>query len=531
MTYPSGGYPPPNVPDPRVPNHPDVANQFGPEHPGYVPAGPGQPPAFPGMTPPAPPTDIYLGTMPAGGPPAKRRSPVVISIVAAVGVLAVGAGAFAAADLLDSGGPAAATRLPGSATAFAAINLDVGAGQQLKLQDAASKFPELEDTGSPQELVDSVLDEIEGESDVKGALRDWVGLNAAVSLWMDKEDDPYAIMSVASRDDAAAKDGLAKIRDTAPEDDQLGFVVKDGFATIAVGEADSQAAAEAAADEAEKAPLSDAEGYDEAGDWLGEDQVLSAWADLEASKDYFQDVLGVVNPMSATTGSMLPSLFTGPGQEMTGQFALGATATDFGIEMRTRTFGADKVTPGSSDMVDRLSQLPPSDIAVVTLLPENLEDESMWGSFLGSDPAEMDEETSQVLTALSGSTLTLSVSDLATNPGGQVSVEATSADNASQIGDLATEMTMGEGDVSVDGNTVTAASPGYAAPDGELGADEMFKTATQNSLSEVSLAAYVTLDFAKEEPDYDEYKAIKALSFIQGVEDGQSAGVFRIMLE
>jgi hypothetical protein len=518
------GYPPAGIPS-QQPAYPPADLAAMPTQPvsgGYPPMG-ALPPTAPGMAPPMPPGDIYLGTLPSSAPQPKRRSGMLFAVIGVAAVLVLGGGAWAAVSLLDNGGSAAAARLPGSVRAFAAVNLDVSTDQQLKLSEVAAKFPDMEETGSPQELVNSVLDDIETEGDIKGSLTDWVGLSVSMALWTDSDDRPFGLLSVASRDDADAKDGLDQIRDKAG-DDQLGYVVDDGFATIAMGDDGAQHAAKAAAAEAEKSPLSDADNFADAKSWFDDDQVITGWADLESTWKVYEEYL---SHMGTDMPPSMSDLIDKQQDLLKGQVAVGAMATDYGIELKSRTFGAEQVPAGSADLLDRLGQLPPSDVAVVAALPDDFD--QTYG-----DTAKLflngEAESSQVLDALSGATASLTVSGIGDNaPAGQLSVKTGSPEHAATLAELGAHAP--DFSVTTDDSTVTAASPGYAAPDGKLADEELFSVATQDSLSEVNLAAYLDLSTMVPESEKDELGALHAIGIVQGTEDGQSAGVYRLMLD
>jgi len=73
--------------------------------------------------------------------------------------------------------------------------------------------------------------------------------------WASADGPAYTLLTAASTDDDAARQGLARIQGRQSSDD-FGFVVADGHVLIARGDHGAQAAAEAAHAEAAKTPLS-----------------------------------------------------------------------------------------------------------------------------------------------------------------------------------------------------------------------------------------------------------------------------------
>ncbi|HCT80148.1 MAG TPA: hypothetical protein DGT23_27020 [Micromonosporaceae bacterium] len=312
-----------------------------------------------------------------------RRSKTPLILAGAVAVaLVLGIGAYVGYRFLF-GGAQPAERMPASVIAYAAIDLTPGLDQTNKLRKLLEKFPSQSGNTDPKAAIEKLLQELDIEGvDPKRDLASWLGLRAAVGLWLDSRDDPYAVVAVASTDDEAAKKGLTVLRDKSKA--SLGFVVRDGYALVAIGDKDAQRAADAAEAEAQKSPLAKATKYVEARKWLADEQLTIVYADLSAYGRLMKSFMGkdLLEGEDPETTEQFQKMLDEQSKNFTGTVIAGARIEDDGIVSRSRSFGAKAITSGTvSDAIGKLGALPASsEIAAVAKVPDDL-DKSPFATF------------------------------------------------------------------------------------------------------------------------------------------------------
>ncbi|MFC7479954.1 hypothetical protein ACFQX7_07810 [Luedemannella flava] len=195
--------------------------------------------------------------------------------------------------------------------------------------------------------------------DVKRDIISWLDKRVAVSLLPNGKDEPYALIAAATNDDAKAVEGLKRV-DAAIKDTDLGFVVRDGGALIAIGTRDAQAAATRAADEAARNPLSSSPAFKDAAARLDDDQLLTVWADFGAIGDM----------VKAVGEKSLVQL-----GDTSGTLILGVRATTDGFDARYHLTGtsAGTAAAGGGDALAKVAAMPgDTQIGAATKLPDTL---------------------------------------------------------------------------------------------------------------------------------------------------------------
>lgn len=265
----------------------DGSEPYGQTPHGQTPYGQAPGAGMDGSGPQAAPPVTFEGRTFPGAPaqpePARGgvKKGLVLGTVAAVTLGVVGT-AFAAASFLSGGGTQPEDVLPKGTIAFIKVDVDPAAGQKLALFRLAQKFPRAE-VSSEESVKDDLLSELfEGVQgvDYDEDVKPWVGDRAGVALLPDSGDegeDPDALVAVAYRDEAAAKQSL-------PDLVKAGGGELNHFAFSAAGDyvilGETQEAVDAAAEG--KASLGNDARYRKAVDALGGDQILTAWADVTA---------------------------------------------------------------------------------------------------------------------------------------------------------------------------------------------------------------------------------------------------------
>jgi hypothetical protein len=364
---PPGAYQPAQQPVPYI----ESPQQGGGGQPPYLP---------PGAYVPVPPPP------PRGGRGAKVAVAAILSVV-----LIAAVGAVVLFKFVLKGGPDPAESFPASASMYLEVNLDPSFDQTPKLLEHLSKFEDL-DYDTTDDLLADLLEEsgLEGV-DAEEDLSSWLGNRHGLAMW-DFNEQPYAVVSLASTDSGKAEDGLAKIRAAAGvEEDQMAYTVEDDHVLMVVGETGAADALDAAKSEAGSDPLSASSGYDEARSWLDGDQLAVYWVDMDA-----------VAELAELTGESA-ELFS---QFYSGQLIAGFSAFDEGFELSYRLFGAeDDPWTGSEDLLAGMGDLPAADFAATAHVPENigeLADEALGAYedlYAGDAAAEPAQPAADPLTA------------------------------------------------------------------------------------------------------------------------------------
>ncbi|MDI1459533.1 hypothetical protein QEZ54_00985 [Catellatospora sp. KI3] len=310
-------------------------------------------------------------------PTRPRRTPVLIAAVAAV-VLLLGVGAYAVYRFAFGDGRRVEEAMPGTAALFASIDLDTGLEQQIRLLQLARDLPGSTKGDADADQRDELLTQVlKGMGlpgvDLERDLLSWAGRRAGLSLWQDG-GKTYALIAVASTDSDAATAGLGRMREAARKDDgDLGFVVRDGIALIALGSDGTQAAAEKAFAESQRAPLSAAGDFSSDRAWLEGDQLVVVWADMGRVSKLMSELMMGALSADPELRSGLPDT---PQQQ--GRMILGVRATDSGLEARYRQTGAAKAAPARTDALARLGALPDNSLlgAVVQLPADTIDGSS-----------------------------------------------------------------------------------------------------------------------------------------------------------
>lgn len=327
---------------------------------GYTPQPGGPPPGAPGGgQPPFQPPGGYA-PMPPPGPRPRRRGPVILATVLSIALVAA-IGGFVFFKFVWTSGPDPAEQFPSSASMYLEVNFDPSFDQTPKLIEHLNKFEGLDYDDTTDILSDlleqSGLEDVDAEDDIAS----WLGRRHGMAMWT-YDDQPYAVVNLASTDAEAAEAGLEKLRDaTEVDDDRWAYTVDDDSVLMVAGEGGAAAALEAAESEAGSSPLSSSESYEEARSWLDDDQLAVYWFDVSAFAET-ADLMGGDAESLAGLESMLA-----------GHFIAGVSAFDDGFELSYRHFGEEENPwTGSEELLADMGEMPASDIAVSADVPDDL---------------------------------------------------------------------------------------------------------------------------------------------------------------
>ncbi|MET0524071.1 MAG: DUF3352 domain-containing protein [Nocardioides sp.] len=228
-----------------------------------------------------------LGSSPKPAGSGRRKALIAGGAVVA---LALAGGAAAAAVWWSSTGAQPAEALPDSTLGYASIDLDPSGEQKVEAIKMLKKFPAFNDEidlDTDDDLRQKMFEEFDlGEAcdglDYGDDIEPWLGDRAAVAAVDTGEDTPVAAFVLQIKDEGAAKDGLAKIKDCAGESggEGGGWVINGDWAVVA----ESDKIAQGIVDDAAEAPLSDDEDYQKWTDEVGDAGVINMYAAPAAGK-------------------------------------------------------------------------------------------------------------------------------------------------------------------------------------------------------------------------------------------------------
>ncbi|ETK33899.1 DUF3352 domain-containing protein, partial [Microbispora sp. ATCC PTA-5024] len=451
------------------------------------------------------PEEIGYGTVPgpAAPPPAaprRRGRGWIVAIVAAVVVGLLSGGGVWAMSRLSGGGSQPQDVLPGGAIAYVRLDLDPSAGQKVALFQIARKFSATRDSFTGDDPRKAVFEALrQGEQDLASIdyardVEPWLGdrIGLAVLPQSGKGGDPDVALAVQVKDEAAARSGLAKLGAG-----HAGLAFRDGYALLAPTQRQADAYAAAA-------PLSHDPGFDGDMKALGEQGVLSFWADLEkVASAAGQESAAALQPLR---GARLAGAlrFDGSYAELAGVARGGTLTTGSPRPVRIGELPASTVGAAAfSGLGDILGRQWP---AIEETARSGAEGES-FTRFVEQAKQQYGLALPDDLVTLLGTSLTVAVDEQGLD-GDQPNVGAvlaTDPDKAGQVLDKLEKFLADSGEPvqlarsSGDGTLVVASSQEYAgrlAQKGALGDDETFRLAVPDA-ADATYAVYADLDKAE----------------------------------
>ncbi|GAA1513054.1 DUF3352 domain-containing protein [Kribbella lupini] len=437
--------------------------------------------------------------------PPKRRNKW-IPLVAVVAVLAVlgGGGLFAYARLNGGGGQPAEV-LPGTAVAYARIDLNPSAGQRVAALRYLMKFPSAKEriglTSDNDDLRQKLFEllkkeagddlaDVDFEKDVKPWLGDRAGLAALPPSGDRKSPDVVVAVQVKSEDKANA--GLDKL--FAKEDEKPGRVFTDGYVLLG----DNQALVESAASTAKDSPLSENSKFDGDMSALGEQGFASFWADTAGLALISDRKLTEEQRKALPAGSMAAAL----------RFDASY------VELKGVVRSDQTVKTGAADAGDVLAKLPESSAGGIAVSGGSELVDTAWAQMKKSSGLDLEELTSGFtdqygivlpddLKTLLGKNFAVAI-DRNDDDGPKIGLRSeTDPAKAGEVVDKAMRLLRERSRLNIpiekaqDGGTlVVATDKAYAEQmlkGGSLGESDSFKQAIPDTKGAV-LAAYVDFD-------------------------------------
>lgn len=328
----------------------------------------------------------------AGPDDATRSSRVPILI--GVGVLAlvlVAGAAVAAVRLLLPSSVNPAERLPDSAVFYAEVNLDPRS-QTANLLRLLERFDAVDDVSDAETAVADLLEELDlGDVDPDD-ITGWLGTRWAVAAWADGSAEQFTLaVALASRDDDAARQGLAEIVEATPE--EFGYVVEDGLAVLTFADADPQDRLEQLLADGRTASLADSTSFQSALESLGGDQLAVMWINLAEVTTITDDFIAAAGAPGDIDVGALYGFYDAESA------VLGIQATDAGLELRYHSGGALEDFTGRPDWLAELGDLRLSQVAGMLNLPDNL-DELTEPIFAGFEDLSFTEALDELSTGV-----------------------------------------------------------------------------------------------------------------------------------
>lgn len=300
----------------------------------------------------------------------KSRKGLVIGAGVAVAAVLVGGGAFAVSQL--SGGGAQPTAvLPDSTLAFASVDLDPGAAQKIEAFKTLRKFPDLRDEvkNEKRDLRRDIFKAFLEDSDCGGMtyaddIEPWIGDRAAFGAVDLGGDEPSPVVVLSQTDSGKAEDALAQLKKCDGLDGDFGGVVTDDFVVVSDGVANAKKIVAAA----EKKPVTDSDGYQEATDAAGDAGIVNYYVSSKAGATLAK-VIADKAPSGAISESQLDGLAKG-----LGSIAGSVRFADGGVEVSTVM--KSKKTQAPKGAGEAAGKLPKDSAAVLALkLPAQVLDE------------------------------------------------------------------------------------------------------------------------------------------------------------
>jgi hypothetical protein len=548
------GYPQQSRPGPAPQGQPQYGQPGQPQRPGQPQPGqpsygqPGGQPSYAQQGQPSYEQMNFGGQPPQGfGPgqqwqePKKKRGkliPIIAALI--VALVAAGGGVFAYGKL--NGGKQPSAVLPGTAVAYARVDLNPSAGQKVAAIRFMLKFPSVkenlgltgEDDDLRQKLFESIkkyagddLADVNYDTDIKP----WLGERAGVAVLPASGDaEPKAIIAIQVKNEDKASEGIDKL--FAKEDDKPGKAFSNGYVLLS----DSQATVDSAVAAAKDNSLEQNEKFSADMKALGEQGFASVWADMKG--------------VAAISGKVDSEAMAGISD------ASMAAALRFDssyVELKGIARGDQSVKVNSADAGDIIGQLPETTAAAVAVSGGESLVDTMWSQLEKSSNGNIKEMTQEIedetglslpddLKTLLGKNLAVAVDKDADN-GPQIAarLETDPAKAEPVVEKLVTLLREKAGNVPVrqakdDDTLVVATTEEYAQrvlKAGSLGDSETFKQTLPDTKGAVTIGY---LDFtaadslSKEFSSNKDVAALRSAGFVaRSTGDGEGDFTLRVV--
>jgi hypothetical protein len=473
------------------------------------------------------------GPRPADTPPRKRRRGVFIA-ASTVAVVLVGAGAYAGVRAwTGSGNTEPESVMPATATVFARIDLNPGVRDKLAFDNLIKNLP------TNGESTAEVLTRIETDAakaaglDYGTDVKPWFDGRVGAAAWADASGNPVGLVALASKDDAKARAALARVQTAKGGAAKFGFVLKGGYALVALADADAQADATAAATEAVTHNLAGDLDFKETTARTGDHNLLVAYVDLHGLGQLASKATGALGPRLTPFGGA-----TGQLDKLTGSFAIGGHITGDGIEIQGHAQGLTPAhTIGGADARPALDALPANSIAALATVGIDPASDTakQLGSMIdgllsgagGLGLGHPDPQATGLLMALSpllqkvltAKTISVALIGLKPSPALEVDVQAQSEADAQAIVDPLQAL-IGAAGITLTRNGGTVHATFGPAGTGHLSTSPLYRKAMAG-MNHAQIAAFVDVQalMAADPTATDRFPALKGIGLYAHVGD------------
>lgn len=486
-----------------------------------------------------------------------KSRPALLVALALVAALVIGGGAWAVTRSLGGGGDQPASALPAETAAYLRVDIDPKIGQKI----AAVRFfdgldDEVLDTLKSEDIRKEFFDwmaqqeEAFASIDYEKDIEPWLGDRMAVGIIPNGSDEPYVGIALQVKDEDAANEGLTKVRDASgvsgAESSSMGWYFQGDYAVLT-----EDSTVQTLQDMSEAGTLADQDNFRDDMAALGDEGVMSVWADLEPLASLADtplgeesldaaaaaDPVGVLGNLGATT--QLAE------EAATGRFAAAVRFSEDSIEVGGITRGVEGIGVEGGDSAHLILDLPEDTMAALSLEHGDQYAAALYEKLKAEFPEDFAEVESQATEAgfalpddiqtLLGSSLVVSAGPGLLNLGDAQDLEAfevayrteTDTDAAHDLIGRVLAMT-GDADMpqaleqrTEDGVLTLGVSPSYVekvASDGGLGDSAMFKAAVPNAADAQSVF-YLNVNslehlYASDMGDDEASKALKQLAAV-----------------
>lgn len=335
-----------------------VTGSFTEPFTGSAPA-PTQP--VPGHDPWSAPVDVSPGVE-AGGPVPPGARPrgrgFLVLVSAAVAAVLVGGAAFAWAAFNGDTGDQPERHLPASTGAFLKLDLAPSAGQKIDAIRFFAKFPfakGLDGTDDPRKFLYEQVTKGQPTAPPWSQVEPWLGQRVAVAAVPGTGDDAAPVVLLQVTDEAKAKASLDKIAAAHTGSDAV-FGVADGWATLS----DTKAHLDAVTGGAKAGNLADDPTFRADVDAVGEQGVLSGWADPGRFPSLTKAFQG-----SGSLALGLPGALPGGQDALKQRYAMAARFTGGNAEFVLKSIGSAASAATGTGAGRAVDQLPEGTVAAI----------------------------------------------------------------------------------------------------------------------------------------------------------------------
>jgi hypothetical protein len=278
-------------------------------------------------------------------PPRRRSRRTTVMVAVATAVLLVGGvGAFAAVRMLaGSGSTEPESAMPASVTTFARVDANPGGSDQVLLDNLVKKFSPGGQTA--QDLLTAMEQRAATQAGLNYAtdVKPWFDGRFGVGAWTDSAGHRVSLLTLASKDDSAARTALGKIQASKGQA-HFGYTVNHGYALVT----SSQTDADAATAQAHRGSLANARNFRSALDDFSGNNLVVAYADMHSLAAGLSARLNNLGGFGNLSGGgsgpggeglrgllgMLGSGGSSALRNVKGTVVVGVSVTDNGLEIR-----------------------------------------------------------------------------------------------------------------------------------------------------------------------------------------------------